>query len=56
MKSNFMVLASEAAGRRQSARHRRRAAEAEAMKKAKEEGAGLSVPQLKKLVRRRKGK
>jgi hypothetical protein len=43
-------LAAMAIGRRMSARHQRRAAEAEARKEAK----GLSIPAIKKLIRRNK--
>lgn len=46
----FMAMASDAAGRRSSARHQRRAAEVQARK----EGAGLSVPAMKKIIRRNK--
>ena len=56
MKSNFMVLANEAAGRRASARHQRRAEEAEARKRAKEELQGLSVSAASKVLRRQKAK
>lgn len=44
---NFMALAGEVAKRRGSARHQRRAAEAEARAHA-----GKSVPAMKKIIRR----
>lgn len=43
-------LAAMAAGRNSTARHQRRAAEAQARK----EGQGLSIPAIKKLIRRNK--
>lgn len=43
-------LAAMAAGRQSTARHARRAAEAQARK----EGQGLSIPALKKRIRRNK--
>ena len=52
-KINFMQTAEEGRKRKSGSRHDRRVMYAEALALAKKEGAGMSVPALKKLIRRK---